>query len=238
MKTPDEPAATEPAATEPAPTWLDLYDWRRRVARLYQERDSALRAGTDPAGVALRWRAGRDTLFKEHPQTPLSGAQRANFAGLPYFAYDATLCLNAELEPDTSEESTMLEASGPHTMRFRRAGRVSFNLEGMPTTLILYWIDVYGGGLFLPFRDATCGTETYGGGRYLVDTVKGSDFTRIGAEDGAGAAGYRGGPLVVDFNYAYNPSCAYDARWVCPLAPNENRLSVAMRAGEQVLEAH
>ena len=88
--------------------------------------------------------------------------------------------------------------------------------------LELYWIDVYGGGLFLPFRDATSGTETYGAGRYLLDTIKGADL-------GGDAAG-----LVVDFNYAYHPSCVYDPRWSCPLAPVANRLAVPIRAGERL----
>jgi uncharacterized protein (DUF1684 family) len=86
----------------------------------------------------------------------------------------------------------------------------------------VYWIDVYGGGVFLPFRDATAGTETYGAGRYLLDTVKGAD---LGGSDSR---------LILDFNYAYHPSWAYDARWSCPLAPPENRLDVAVRAGERL----
>ncbi|HET8909624.1 MAG TPA: DUF1684 domain-containing protein, partial [Ktedonobacterales bacterium] len=97
-----------------------------------------------------------------------------------------------------------------------------------------YWIDVYGGGLFLPFRDATSGSETYGAGRYLHDTVKGSELLRL---DDASFPGYAGGRVLLDFNYAYNPSCAYDPRWVCPLTPTENRLKVAIRAGERVFNA-
>ena len=78
------------------------------------------------------------------------------------------------------------------------------------------------------------GGETYGGGRYLFDTVKGSDFERLDAVSGDEPFGYAGGRIVLDFNYAFNPSCAYDARWVCPLAPNENWLPLAVRAGERV----
>jgi uncharacterized protein (DUF1684 family) len=123
-------------------------------------------------------------------------------------------------------------------MTFRRAARLRFAMEGVALELAVYWIDVYGGGLFLPFRDATCPEESYGGGRYLFDTVKGSDFLRLDMSDaalGAGhqAPGYAGGRVIIDFNYAYNPSCAYDERWVCPLAPNENRLPVPIRAGER-----
>ena len=82
-------------------------------------------------------------------------------------------------------------------------------------------LDGYGGGVFLSFADATSGTETYGACRYLLDTVKGSDL------------GEHGGRLVLDFNFAYNPSCAYDPRWVCPLAPPGNRLAIPVRAGER-----
>lgn len=96
-----------------------------------------------------------------------------------------------------------------------------FTLFGRSCELGLYWLEGYGGGLFLPFHDDTNGTETYGGGRYLLDTVKGAD---LGVEDGR---------LILDFNFAYNPSCAYDSQWSCPLAPPENRLPIALRAGER-----
>ena len=252
----------------PGPTWLDLYDYRQRVARLYEEREAALRAGEDEQKTWERWRTGRDALFARHPQSALDAEERQRFSGLRYFPYNPALRLEATLEPEMVEEEQTLEASGAHAMRFRRAGLVRFTLdgagaratngsslppewgesadarrpqapaaEGAPLQLVVYWIDVYGGGLFLPFRDATCGHESYGGGRYLFDTVKGSDFVSrdAGAGDATNAAremGYKGGRILLDFNCAYNPSCAYDARWVCPLAPNENRLPVAIRAGE------
>ena len=95
-----------------------------------------------------------------------------------------------------------------------------FELAGEQRRLALYWLEAYGGGVFLPFRDSTSGSETYGAGRYLLDTVKGAD---LGEEKGR---------LVLDFNFAYNPSCSYDPRWACPLAPPENRLPVPIRAGE------
>ncbi len=227
-------------------TWLDLYDWRQRVARMYQERDAALRLGEDPLLVLRRFRATKDALFKRHPQSPLSMEERRSFGGLRYFEHDPALRVDAlfEAEPasDAGEDDPgeALEASGPHAMRFRRAGRMRFTLGGEPAELVVYWIDVYGGGLFLPFRDATSGTETYGGGRYLFDTVKGSDFMRMDGDEpdmeiGAGARmGYAGGPVILDFNYAYNPSCAYDARWICPLSPPGNRLPFPVRAGERM----
>ena len=217
------------------PTWLDLYDFRRRMAALYAERAAALRAGEAEPGPLTRFRAGKDELFARHPQSPFEPEELAAFTGLRYFPYDATLRIEATLTPlaeDEEEESEELPASGPHAMRFRRAGRLDFSLAGEPASLLVYWIDVYGGGLFLPFRDATSGNETYGGGRYLFDTVKGSDYLRLDGERDGGM-GYGGGRVLLDFNYAYNPSCAYDSRWVCPLAPNENRLPMAIRAGER-----
>ncbi len=221
------------------PTWLDLYEYRRRVDRMYQEREEALRAGKGELAVLRRFRAQKDALFAAHPQSALSAEQRQTFKKLRYFPYNRALRLEATLEPlaAEAEEESSLPASGAHAMRFRRAARLHFTLENMPLELIVYWIDVYGGGLFLPFRDATCGQESYGGGRYLFDTVKGSDFLRVddGKRNATGreqTLGYAGGRIILDFNYAYNPSCAYDPRWVCPLAPNENRLPIAIRAGE------
>lgn len=219
------------AGKNPAPTWLDLYDWRRRMAALYGVRAQAWHAGDDPAAGWQRWRAGKDALFAHHPQSPLTPEQRRRFAGLPYFPYDPAFCVEALLLPEPEADPATLEASGPHGMIFRRAARARFAVRDTPLELVVYWIDVYGGGLFLPFRDATCPADSYGGGRYLFDTVKGSDFLAL--RDESAALGYGGGRVIFDFNYAYNPSCAYDARWVCPLAPPENRLPVPVRAGEQ-----
>ena len=223
------------------PTWLDLYDYRQRMAALYRQREQRYRAGADEAETLREFRAAKDALFARHPQSALAPEQRADFAGLRYFPYAPELRVEATLTPLGSEpqgaamEESQIEASGPHTMRFERAARASFTLDGVVAELTLYWIDVYGGGLFLAFRDATCPAESYGGGRYLLDTVKGSDLIRLdGAPEGTSEAkGYAGGRALLDFNYAYNPSCAYDPRWVCPLAPPENRLPMAIRAGER-----
>jgi|SRR5579859_1154058 len=222
------------------PTWLDLYDYRRRVAGLYRARNDALQAGHDAGVVWAQFCAAKDRLYAEHPQSPLSGAQRAGFAGLAYFPYNPALCVPAVLEPAPAAEGPVpaLPASGPQTMPFRRAARLHFTLDQTPCVLVVYWIDVYGGSLFVPFRDTTSGDATYGGGRYLVDSVKGSDFIPAPAQpsgpaSAAGPLGWAGGPVRLDFNYAYNPSCAYDPRWICPLAPPDNRLALPIRAGER-----
>jgi hypothetical protein len=111
-------------------------------------------------------------------------------------------------------------------MNMTAVARLRFTIQGQEVTLMLYWLNLYGGGLFLPFRDTTSPAESYGGGRYLFDTIKGSDFLPAPGTDPQHS-------LLLDFNYAYNPSCAYNDRWVCPLAPPENRLPIAIGAGEK-----
>ena len=200
-----------------AESTLELLDWRRRVFALYAE----VRATADPEAAWRHWRATRDELFRSHPQSPLPAAARARFAALDYFPYDPSYRVAAELRP-LEAEPTPVAASGGQTVLFRPFARASFTLRGEPAELDVHWLDAYGGGLFLPVRDATSGATSYGGGRYVLDTVKGAD---LGAD---------GGRLVVDFNFAYNPSCAYDPGWVCPLAPPGNRLALAVEAGERV----
>jgi uncharacterized protein (DUF1684 family) len=195
---------------------LDLLDFKRRVFALY----GAVRADPDRARAVAAWRAGRDELLRAHPQSPLPAERRDSFGGSPFFRYDPAARVLAEVsraDPERREVS----ASAGEAMAFVRFAVARFTLGGAACALELYWLDAYGGGLFVPFGDATSGTETYGGGRYLLDTVKGAD---LGVDDGR---------LVLDFNLAYNPSCAYDARWACPLTPPANRLAVAVRAGEQ-----
>jgi uncharacterized protein len=194
---------------------LELLDWKRSVFALYAE----IRASDDPEAAWHRWRAGRDALFRAHPQSPLPADGRDDFSGVRYFDYDpAFRVLGAVVRGD--DQLREIDASGGETVRFRRFGAVRFQLAGESRDLALYWLEGYGGGIFLPFADATSGRQTYGGGRYLLDTVKGADL------------GERDGRLVLDFNFAYNPSCSYDVRWVCPLSPPENRLAVEVLAGE------
>ena len=205
--------------------WIDLADWRRQVAKSYRDRDEALDAGDDARVVWEQWRSTKDELFRSHPQSPLGDSTRLSFAGLPYFPYDPAWRIEAKLEPLLDEPLSFGETA-PLGTRFRKAARLDFRPGGPSVSLIVYWIDVYGGSLFLPFRDASGDDSTYEGGRYLIDTAKGSDFYYL-----AGAKGR----VVVDFNYAYNPSCAYDDRWSCPLSPRENYLDLAIRAGEKRL---
>lgn len=206
---------------------LDLYDFRQRVADLYRERNDSLRAGGSPAQVWERFRLGRDGLFAHHPQSALDEEQREGFRGLDYFPYNDDARVVGILTTDVESEPALVGTSGEDAMPMSRVGRVRFRLGSEAYELTVYWIDVYGGGLFLPFRDRTAPHETYGGGRYLIDTVKGSGFPQFSREgDGA--------QVTLDFNYAYNPSCAYHFRWACPLAPPENHLPGEVRAGERV----
>jgi uncharacterized protein len=197
---------------------LDLLDWKRRVAELYSE----VRIAPDPRAAWKSWRAVRDELIGSHPQSPIPPERRDAFRGARYFDYDPRARVLADLapsEPDHLDIQTSGEQGG--TYRFTRFATAAFDLYGQAHSLEVYWLGGYGGGAFLSFRDATSGTETYGACRYLLDTVKGAD---LGAE---------GNRLVLDFNFAYNPSCAYDWRWICPLAAPVNLLPVAVRAGER-----
>jgi uncharacterized protein len=206
--------------------YLALYDYRSRVAAFYRERNRALLAGEDPAHVLAHFRAERDELFAAHSQSALDEEQRQHFRGLYYFPYNAAMRFAVTIDTDIEPKRQMVAMNAEESMAMTTIGRVRFTVDARPVELSIYWLDVYGGGLFLPFRDATCPAESYGAGRYLLDTMKGSDPVPVGSTSD-------GKHIVLDFNYAYNPSCAYNDRWVCPLAPAENRVTVYMRAGEK-----
>jgi uncharacterized protein len=192
---------------------LDLLDWKRRIFALYAE----VRGEPDPIDAWQLWRRERERLFREHPQSPIPADERSGYTGPHVFDYDPAWRLYAEVEA-VAESRLELPSSDGGTMTMRRfavARAESVELE-------LYWLDAYGGGLFVPFADATSGDETYGAGRYILDTVKGAD---LGVDDR--------GRLVLDFNFAYQPSCSYDDRWTCPLTPPANRLDMPLRAGER-----
>ena len=168
------------------------------------------------------FRRGRDALFREHPQAPLNDEQRTAFQGLPHFPYNAEALVRCPLEAAVDDDPLEIDTGGEDgVVRYRRVGRMNTPFGD----LTLFWMEGYGGGLFLPFRDATSPSESYGGGRYLTDTVKGTFGRGLTlSSDGSEAA--------LDFNYAYNPSCAYNSRWACPLAPPENHLEKEVQAGE------
>src|SRR5919202_5876549 len=192
---------------------LTLLDGRRRVARLYAD----VRAAQTPAEGHELWRAGRDRLFAEHPDSPLEPDDRAGFSGLPVAGYDPALRFDVELDTDVDATGWEVATDGDGIVPFTRIGVA--HLPGLGD-LDVWWLESYGGGVFVPVRDPS--PDTYGGGRYVLDTVKGAD---LGGDDGR---------LVVDLNFAYHPSCTYDPRWSCPLAPEGNRTAVEVHAGEQL----
>ncbi len=216
---------------------LELADWRRRVSTLYAE--VRAQVATDPVAAWEHWRTSRETLFREHPQSPVPAERRRTFGAL-YYPYASSLRFEdvvvvpdepivpvSEAAPGLSLAGGLklaLPVSGGGTMAFDRLGWVEVPFPGGPKRLALYWMQGYAGGLFLPFRDRTNGTETYPAGRYLLDAAKSAD---LGGNLARGA-------LVLDFNFAFQPSCAFDPKWACPLASPENRLDIAIEAGERI----
>ena len=224
----------DPAGEEAGWVSLELADWRRRVAELYAS-VRELAAG-DPKAAWDHWRAVREGLYREHPQSPVPAAARAAFRSLhwPYdpawrFEVDVELGEAALVAPDAGGAPAFglnltLPMSTGDALSFIRLGEVHLPLAAGERTLALYWMAGYAGGLFLPFRDTTNGTTTYGAGRYLLDGAKSADLGGDVAK----------GRLILDFNFAFHPSCAFDARWSCPLAPADNRLDLAVEAGERL----
>jgi len=194
---------------------VTLADYREYVARMYL-------ADTDLAA----FRAARDKLFATHPQSPIPADERAAFTGVRYFPENLDARATVAMRPaDTTDELEIDSGGEDGVLRYRRVGI----LDTPWGDLTLFWLAAYGGGLFLPVRDGTAsrdfdGPRSYGAGRYLTDTVKGTF--------GRGVVIEASDRVRLDFNYAYNPSCAYDDRWACPLAPPENRLAAPIRAGE------
>ena len=209
----------EPKIATPIAGELDLVDWRRRVAALYE----AVRAQADPAPAHALWRRGRDELMREHPQSPLLPGDELRLSGVPYWPYDPELRFALELEASTEPEpaTLTLQTGGTETTLLRRLGVIALPVP-LDATLDVWWMEQYGGGLFVPVRDGTAGGTSYGGGRYLLDTAKGAD---LGSDDGR---------LIVDLNFLYHPSCRYNADWQCPLAPPGNTISYAVQAGERL----
>jgi len=211
---------------------LEVADWRRRVAGMWQVWREA--SAADPEGATQRFRSDKDRLFAEHPQSPLRPEERTSFGGLAYWFYDPAWRMTVKFEPAGEEPALStapapspfggfapiaLPNSGSEMIAFRKIGRVALEGPLAGQSLPVFWIEGYGGGIFLPFRDGTSGAETYGAGRYLLDTIKSADH--------GGGAG------------AYHPSCAYDPKWSCPLASPESILRLPVEVGERLRgEAH
>jgi len=161
----------------------------------------------------LAARRQKDAFFKNHPQSPLTPEQRALFTGLSYYDPNPDLNLRVTVEPFGADDVVAVQTTTGDVREYRRFGRFTFTVDGQAAQLTIYEADY---GFFLPFVDAGASQETYGAGRYLEPEYLG------------------GNNFHVDFNQAYNPFCAYNPRWSCPLTPPENRLKVAIRAGEKM----
>ena len=167
-----------------------------------------------------RFRAEIDQFMKLHPQSPLEPEQRDNFVALSYYPETPELCLTVTVERCPANEPLMtMQTSTGDTRQYRRWGRFSLVAAGQEGQLTIY-ADPYGSDLFLPFKDSTNGDETYGAGRYL-DNHRPA-IQRI-----------HGDLYQIDFNYAYNPYCAYSPYYSCPLPPRENWLTLPIQAGEK-----
>jgi uncharacterized protein (DUF1684 family) len=161
------------------------------------------------------FRAEKDRFFGRHHQSPLTPAQKQHFKGLHYFPENAALRLEVDIETLSTSENIMIQTTGGQPQLYRRFGKFRFLIDGQSAELTLYKNQH---GYFLPFVDNLAGKETYPAGRYL-EPEKLSN-----------------GKFLVDFNLAYNPYCAYNEQWSCPITPAENRLKVAVRAGEKIFE--
>jgi uncharacterized protein len=196
-----------------------LWNWRQMIANLYHD----VRSNPDASAAWQLWCDTRAMLYRTHPQSPIEPEDREAYAGPATFAYDPALRFTTRLASVEPERLTIATGSdGEVSIRaFARTDGLASRLGG---ELTLYWIEGYGGGVFLPFTDATSGKDTYGGGRYLLDTIKGADLGNVLPD----------GSLLLDFNFSYFPSCAYSSRYVCPLAPPDNRLKGEVRGGERL----
>lgn len=162
------------------------------------------------------FRARKDEFFQAHPNSPLSPEEQKDFGGLVYFPEHPDLRFDVVVEPFEEQATITMQTSTGDAQAFVRYGRFTFTVDGQEAQLTVYANEQ---GIFLPFADALAGSETYGAGRYLEPEPLGD------------------GRLHVDFNLAYNPYCAYNDAWSCPITPLENRLKVAIRAGEKLFHA-
>jgi uncharacterized protein (DUF1684 family) len=193
--------------------FIDVLDWRRRVANMYRD----ARAEPDAAQAHRRWAAARLNLLATHPASPVPAAERRAFAGGRVAPYDAAFRFVVPIDTHVEPERREVQTGTDGVVSLVRFGTVHLASLG---SLDVWWLDSYGGGVFLPFRDATSAVSTYGAGRYLLDTIKGADL------------GGDASSLVVDLNFAYQPSCAYDEAWACPLPGAGNRLEAEVPVGE------
>ena len=204
-------------STYDGPAAYALADWRRRINDIYAE----VRAIDEPVVGWRHWRDERSRLYAAHPMSPVPDSARQGFQHIDMFDYDPTFRFAVHLE-DAASPAITFDLGDDGDMRVRPVSVTRGLEDKLGRELKVYWIEGYGGGLFIPFKDATSGSGTYGGGRYIVDAIKGSDLGLTST-----------GRLILDFNFAYTPSCAWTPEFVCPLSPPENTLPAAVTAGEK-----
>ena len=185
---------------------LEIADYRYRVEEIYAE----WRRDGDGRSAWKDWRRRRDLVLATHPQSVKSGDP--DFRQMPFYEYD----------PSWRLTGTWVDVDPEPWGEFHLVGRLEIHRGDWSATLNAYWLDTYGGGLFVPFGDQTNGESTYGGGRYLIDSAKGAYLGSVGNH------------VLMDFNGGYHPSCAHDPAWECPLSPPENRLPIRVEAGERL----
>jgi hypothetical protein len=195
---------------------FDVAHWRRSTFDIYRR----VRAEPNPALAHALWVAARREMLLTHPASPVAPADRADPGIGAVAPYDPEYRFVVPLDTDVPESRRDVQTGTDGIVPFERLGIV--HLEGLGT-LDVWRLRTYGGGIFVPMRDNTAGTSSYGAGRYVLDTVKGAD---LGGDASA---------LVVDLNFAYNPSCAYDEAWACPLPGSGNRLAADVPVGEQYI---
>ena len=159
------------------------------------------------------FRAEKNDFYASHPQSPLTREQKQGFTGLNYFPEEASLRLEVKVDEFPVKDSFEMQTSTGDVQHYQKFGRFRFAVDGIEAELTIYQNQH---GYFLPFVDSLAGSETYPAGRYLEPEP------------------LIGGRFLVDFNVAYNPYCAYNEMWSCPITPVENRLKVAIRAGEKL----
>ena len=191
----------------------EVLDWRRQTAAIYRD----VRSAQTPAEGHELWTRARGRMLASHPASPVPPEQRGTFEAA-FAPYDSGFRFTVPVQRDGGSVTLQVPTGTDGIVPLRRIGAVVLGDLG---TLDVWWIAVYGGGILLPVRDPTSGASTYGGGRYVLDTVKGAD---LGGGHGA---------LVVDLNFAYQPSCAYDEHWACPLPGPGNTLAASVPVGEQ-----
>lgn len=164
-----------------------------------------------------KFRHEKDQFFVTHPHSPLTHQQIDNFQGLDYFPENPDLRFEVDIEKPADEQEIVIQTSTGDFQTYYRFGKFEFEVEGQYAELTLYANE---NGLFMPFVDSLAGEETYPAGRYLEPELLSN------------------GKYMVDFNLAYNPYCAYNEQWNCPLTPFENRLKVPIKAGERIFQDH